>query len=99
MTVEIMPTGRCKALVLPSYRSARGATTDRKGRAICQAHARKLSIHSHFRLSPKSGGAADMAPGPKSAISDILHREKQRAFSKNPGGARGRSIQHQCPEC
>jgi hypothetical protein len=55
MTFEIIPgaglAGRCEAMALPQYaghlppyRCTREASTDRKGRRVCEAHGRKLAI-------------------------------------------------------
>lgn len=39
------------------------------------------------RLAPMSEHRETWSPSPTDAISEILRGEKQRAFSKNPGGA------------
>ena len=48
---DIDDAGRCTAMVLPSYagdlppyRCTRIAVTERRGRAVCAAHSRKLMI-------------------------------------------------------
>jgi hypothetical protein len=56
---DIDNEGRCEAMTLPSYaddlppyRCTRVAVAERKGRAVCAAHSRKLSIQ-YFDAEPR----------------------------------------------